>query len=160
MFKTGIGEDSHRFESKDSSKPCILGGVHIKDCPGFMASSDGDVILHAICNAFTSLTGVLILGGIADELCLKDGITDSSAYLVEAKRHLKGWSITHVACSLEAKKPKLKPYLEAIRENIAKLLEINLDQVGLTATSGEGLTNFGLGDGVRVQAIVSVQKEN
>ncbi len=159
MFKTGLGEDSHRFESKDSSKPCIMGGIYIKDCPGFMANSDGDVILHAICNAISSLTGVLILGGVADELCHKDGITDSSAYLLEAKKHLKGWLITHVACSVEAKRPKLKPHLLAIRQNVAKLLDLQEDQVGLTATTGEGLTDCGCGDGVKAQAIVTVQQK-
>ena len=93
MIKTGIGQDSHRFESTESSKPCMLGGVIFKDVPGFHANSDGDVIYHAICNAISSITGVLVLGGLADELCLKDGITDSSTYLQSAKETLKNHKI-------------------------------------------------------------------
>lgn len=155
IYKTGIGQDSHRFESADSSKPCILGGVHIKDTPGFIANSDGDVIYHALCNAISSVTGTLILGGIADDLCEKDGITDSSAYLLEAKKTLGSHQIVHIALSVEAKRPILKPYLNEIRENIAKLLGLKVSQVGITATTGEGLTDFGCGDGVQCFAMIT-----
>lgn len=159
MFKTGLGQDSHRFESKDSSKTCVLAGVRIKECPGFMANSDGDVIYHAICNAITSITGILILGGIADDLCHKDGITDSSAYLLEAKKTLGSWKISHVACSVEAKRPHLKNHLALMKKNIAEHLEIQEDQVGITVTSGEGLTDCGCGDGVNCLAIITVYQD-
>lgn len=159
MYATGIGEDSHRFESKDSSKPCILGGVHIKEVPGFLANSDGDVIYHAICNAITSLTGTLILGGIADELCLKDGITDSATYLERARDSLKDWKLSHVACSVEGKRPKLKDHLDEIKQNVARLLHLDCDQVGITATTGEGLSDCGCGDGVRCTALITAYKE-
>ncbi len=69
-FRTGIGQDSHRFLPPGSSKPCVIGGLIFDDAPGFMANSDGDIVFHAICNAISSLTGVLILGAIADDLCL------------------------------------------------------------------------------------------
>src|ERR1700722_10706288 len=95
--RTGIGQDSHRFLSPDSSKPCIIAGIIFDEVPGFNANSDGDIVFHAICNAITSLTGVLILGAIADDLCLKDGITDSEIYLREAMKTLGNQEITHVA---------------------------------------------------------------
>src|SRR5689334_2501911 len=104
--RTGIGQDSHRFLPQDSSKPCVIGGIVFDDAPGFIANSDGDVVLHAICNAISSLTGILILGGIADDLCLKDGITDSEIYLLEAMKTLGEQQVTHVAITIEAKKPK------------------------------------------------------
>lgn len=160
IFKTGLGQDSHRFESADSSKPCVLAGVHIKDIPGFSANSDGDVVYHAICNAISSVSGVLVLGGIADDLCHKDGITDSSAYLLEAKNTLKKEKIVHVALSIEGKRPKIKPHIQEMKQNIAKLLEIKESQVGITATTGEGLTDFGCGDGVQCVAIVSFSEES
>ena len=68
-IRTGIGQDSHRFLSSDSSKPCIIAGLIFEGCPGFNANSDGDVVFHAICNAISSVTGTLILGAIADDLC-------------------------------------------------------------------------------------------
>jgi 2-C-methyl-D-erythritol 2,4-cyclodiphosphate synthase len=153
--RTGIGHDSHRFLPPDSSKPCILGGVIFEDIPGFNANSDGDVILHAICNAISSLTGVLILGNIADDLCLKDGITDSEVYLVEAMKTLNDQQVTHVAISIEAKKPRFKERLIEMRQNIARIMHLDILQVGITATSGEGLTDFGCGDGVQAFAIIT-----
>lgn len=157
-FRTGIGQDSHRFLPSDSSKPCILAGLIFDDAPGFNANSDGDVVFHAICNAITSLTHVLILGGLADDLCLKDGITDSEVYLVEAMKTLGKQQITHVAITIEAKKPKFKSRLLEMRQNIARVMKLDVSQVGITATTGEGLTDFGCGDGVQVFAIVTTME--
>lgn len=156
--RTGIGQDSHRFLPADSSKPCILAGLIFDDVPGFNANSDGDVIFHAICNAISSLTGILILGDIADDLCLKDGITDSEVYLAEAMKTLGNQKITHVAITVEAKKPKLKHRLPEMRANIARVMNLDISQVGITATTGEGLTDFGCGDGVQAFAIVTTNE--
>ena len=153
--RTGIGQDSHRFLPAESAKPCILAGLIFEDAPGFMANSDGDVIFHAICNAITSLTGVLILGGIADDLCLKDGITDSEVYLRKAMETLGNQVVTHVSVTIEAMKPKFKNRLVEMRYNIARVMDLNISQVGITATSGEGLTDFGCGDGVQCFVIVT-----
>lgn len=159
--KTGIGHDSHRFENKDSSKPCIIAGHHFEDLPGFHANSDGDVVYHAICNAISSITHTLILGGIADELCSKDGITNSEVYLEEALKSLQkeGWHISHVAVSIEAKKPSFKEHLLKMRKNISKILKIETEDVGITATSGEGLSDYGCGDGVFAHSVITVYKE-
>lgn len=157
--RTGIGQDSHRFLPQDSSKPCILGGVVFENVPGFNANSDGDVVFHAICNAISSLTGILILGDIADDLCLKDGITDSEVYLREALKTLGKQKITHVAITIEAKRPKFKPKLLEMRENIARVMNLDISEVGITATSGEGLTDFGCGDGLQCFVIVTTQED-
>jgi 2-C-methyl-D-erythritol 2,4-cyclodiphosphate synthase len=154
-IRTGIGQDSHRFLPPGSAKPCIIGGVIFEGMPGFMANSDGDVVFHAICNAISSLTHVLILGGVADNLYFKEGITDSEVYLKEALKTLGKQKITHIAITIEAKKPKFKDKFLAMRENIARVMELEADQVGITATSGEGLTDFGCGDGVQCFAIVT-----
>lgn len=160
IVRTGIGQDSHRFLPADSSKPCILAGVVFEDAPGFNANSDGDVVYHAICNAISSLTHILILGAIADDLCLKDGITDSEIYLQKAMETLGPQQVTHVAITIEAKKPKFKRHLLSMRQNIARLMNLAVDQVGITATSGEGLTDFGCGDGVQAFVIVTTMENH
>lgn len=158
LFRTGIGQDSHRFLSPDSSKLCIIAGLIFENCPGFNANSDGDVAFHAICNAISSLTGILILGDIADDLCLKDGITDSEVYLKEAMKTLGKQKVIHVALTIEGKRPKFKPQILEMRQNIARVMGLDVTQVGITATSGEGLTDFGCGDGVQCFAIVTTKE--
>jgi len=155
--RTGIGQDSHRFLSPGSTKPCVIAGLIFEECPGFNANSDGDVVFHAICNAISSITGILILGAIADDLCMKNGITDSEVYLKEALKTLENQSITHVAISIEAKRPKFKDRLLEMRQNIARVLELDISQVGITASTGEGLTDVGCGDGIQCFAIVTTE---
>ncbi|OGN63571.1 MAG: 2-C-methyl-D-erythritol 2,4-cyclodiphosphate synthase [Chlamydiae bacterium RIFCSPHIGHO2_12_FULL_49_9] len=155
IFRTGIGQDSHRFLPEDSSKPCIIGGVIFDNVPGLSSESDGDVVYHAICNAITSLTGVRILGGIARDLCRKDGITDSEVYLKHALKTLKRQKIVHAALTIEGKRPRFEDKIDAMRKKIAHALEIHLEQVGITATSGEGLTDFGCGDGLQCICIIT-----
>lgn len=156
--RTGLGQDSHRFLPSYSTKPCVIGGLIFDETPGFNADSDGDVVLHALCNALTTLTGVSILGGIAEDLCMKDGITDSEVYLQEALKTLGKQKIVHVAISIEAKKPLFKERIPEMRENIARILNLLGSQVGITATSGEGLTDFGCGDGVQAFAIMTTEE--
>jgi len=157
-FKTGIGQDSHRFLSPDSSKPCVIAGRIFREVPGFHANSDGDVVYHAICNAITSITNVLILGGIADELCLNEGITDSAVYVKKAVESLEDDKISHVAISLEGLKPKFKEHLLEMRQNVADVLEIDVSQVGITATTGESLTNVGCGEGVSCICVINTHR--
>lgn len=159
-IRTGIGQDSHRFLPADSNKPCIVAGLIFDNIPGFMANSDGDIVFHALCNAISSLTGVLILGAIADDLCLKDGITDSEVYLKEAIKTLGSQKITHIAITIEAKKPKFKERLLEMRANIARVMGLQIHQIGITATSGEGLTDFGCGDGAQCFAIITTQESD
>jgi 2-C-methyl-D-erythritol 2,4-cyclodiphosphate synthase len=156
--RAGIGQDSHRFLPPGSSKPCVIAGLIFEDAPGFMANSDGDIVFHAICNAITSLSGTMILGAIADELCLRDGITDSEVYLLEALKTLNKQKIVHIAISIEAKKPKINPRVMEMRQNIARILKLDISQVGITATTGEGLTDFGCGDGAQCFAIVTTEE--
>ena|ERR1700733_9767309 len=158
-IRTGMGQDSHRFLNSDASKPCVLGGVIFNDVPGFIANSDGDVVFHAICNAISSLTGTLILGDIADDLCLKDGITDSEVYVKEALKTLGEQQIDHIAICIEAKKPRFKERLLEMRQNIARVMGLDVSQVGITATTGEGLTDFGCGDGVQALALITTSRD-
>jgi 2-C-methyl-D-erythritol 2,4-cyclodiphosphate synthase len=153
--RVGIGQDSHRFLPLDSSKPCVIGGLIFEGTPGLDADSDGDVIFHALCNAITSLTGVPILGGIAIDLCHKDGITDSQVYLERALMTLGNQKIEHVAFTIEGKRPRFQQRNLEMRQKIASVIKIDLGQVGLTATSGDGLTDFGCGDGLMCFCILT-----
>ncbi len=158
MHISAIGQDSHRFEPVGSSKPLMLGGVIINGHRGLMGNSDADVILHAITNAISGVSGVNILGKISDDLCLLQGITDSRVYLAEALKTLGAWKLIHVSISVEARRPHLSEHSEEIRQSIASLLSLTIENVGLTATSGEGLTEFGKGEGIQALVIVSACK--
>ena len=155
IYRCGIGQDSHRFLIEGAAKPCILGGIIFDDVPGLDADSDGDVVFHAICNAITSLSGVPILGGIARELCKKDGITDSQVYLEKALNTLDKQKIVHLAITMEGSKPHFQKKIDSMRYNISSILNIQIDQVGITATSGDGLTDFGCGRGLQVFCILT-----
>ncbi len=155
-IKTGLGQDSHRFEGK-TGKALILGGVKFDHPQGLKANSDGDVILHALTNCVSSITGNNILGAKADELC-KLGITDSYEYLKLALDGLHDWRIQHVAIAIECLLPKISPQLDMLKINIAKLMHTSVDNIGITATTGEGLSAFGRGEGIQVFSIITVAK--
>ena len=154
-MKVGIGQDSHRFDSNNTTKKLILGGVTIPNHMPLLGNSDADVILHSITNAISGITCVNILGSIADDMC-QSGKTDSSAYLIRALSYLNpSYAISHISISIECKTPKLAPYIDDIRNNLSKLLNIPTSSIGITATSGEGLTDFGKGLGIQVFSIVT-----
>jgi len=157
MNLTSIGQDSHRFESANSKKPLILGGLIIDNCIGLSGNSDADVVLHAITNAISGISCVNVLGKISDELCLRNGITDSKVYLQKALDTLTKYKIVHVSISIEALKPHFARHISAMRLSIASLLGLEIDHVGITATTGEGLTEFGKGEGIQVLAILTVE---
>lgn len=159
MIKVAIGQDSHGFIEGKSDKRLILGGILIDNCPGLSGNSDADVVLHAITNAVSGISCVNILGRIADDLCLKKGITDSRVYIEKALETLNGKKIIHVSISIEALRPKLSPCIERMRESIANLLNIKPMSVGITATTGEGLTEFGKGNGIFCTVILTVQDD-
>lgn len=154
--RTGLGQDSHKFEF-DKEKQLVLGGVNIDGCEGLKGNSDADAVLHAVTNAISGITGVNILGGIADDLC-KSGVTDSAVYLEKGLEYLGNKEITHVSISIECKKPKITPHIEKMKKRIADLLSIDMSDVGITATTGEGLTEFGKGNGIQTFAVVTTQE--
>jgi 2-C-methyl-D-erythritol 2,4-cyclodiphosphate synthase len=159
-FIIGIGQDSHRFLDEDSTKPCVIAGLIFHGIPGLSADSDGDVVYHSICNAITSITHVPILGKIAPELVKKAGITDSQIYLQKAYQTLSNQEIIHVALTVEGKKPRMQSKVDQMRQNVANVLKIKQSQVGITVTSGDGLTSFGCGEGLQCFCILTVKSVN
>lgn len=155
-MKVGIGQDSHRFDFSNTEKKLILGGVVFEDCLPLEGNSDADVILHSITNAISGVTCVNILGKTSDDMCFNQGITDSREYLKEALKYLDDSRIVHVSISVECQTPKITPKIPELRKSISSLLGIPENCVGITATTGEGLTQFGQGNGVQVFSCVTV----
>ena len=153
----GIGQDSHRFDFEDSEKKLILGGVIFEGAPPLEGNSDADVILHSITNAISGVTCVNILGPVSDDLCLNKGIKDSRVYLRESLKYLNGRRIIHLSISIECLKPKITPKIPELRKSISELLSIPENSVGITATTGEGLTQFGQGKGIQVFSCITVE---
>ena len=154
-MKVAIGQDSHKFDfNKETNTELILGGVVFESEIPMHANSDGDVILHAITNSISGITGVNILGSIADGMC-QNGITDSKEYLKEALKYLHN-SIVHLSICVECKVPKISHKIEQIKECISSILNIPTTSIGITATTGEGLTEFGKGNGISVFVCITV----
>lgn len=157
-IKTGIGQDSHRFDFEDKNKSLVLANVIFPHEPPLQGNSDADVMLHAVTNAISGITGVNILGKIADDLC-DQGITNSVVYLQEALKYLGKWEICHISCSIEAKRPKITPKIAEMRVRLSQLLNLTIDDIGITATTGEGLTAFGRGEGIQVICIATAMNK-
>lgn len=160
QYISAIGQDSHRFIDENScekGKKLILAGVLIPDMPGLSGNSDADVVFHAITNAISGITCENVLGSMADKMC-SEGITDSREYLEYALNTLSGMEIVHISLSIECQKPKISPFIDNFRKSISKTVGISESCIGITATSGEGLTPFGKGLGISVFCIISVRR--
>jgi len=161
-FRVGLGQDSHRFSHVHEKRPLMLGGVKIIGYLGLKGNSDADVILHSLFNALAQVIGWKSLGSHADKMCKEDGITDSKEYLKEPLKRLKAmdYEITTVGITIECKEPKIDPVSDEIRKSVAEILEIEPEQVGIIATSGEKLTPFGRGEGIQVFSVVTAIHKN
>jgi 2-C-methyl-D-erythritol 2,4-cyclodiphosphate synthase len=151
-MRIGIGQDSHRF---DKNKKLVFGGVTFKNYCGFKANSDGDVLIHSLCNALSSAIGGESLSTWADDMCQK-GITDSREYLKYIFNLLSlKFNISNVSISVEAQIPRLTSAEKKIVKNsLAEILKININQIGITYTSGQDLTSFGKKEGIQVFSTV------
>jgi 2-C-methyl-D-erythritol 2,4-cyclodiphosphate synthase len=158
-FKAALGQDSHRFEAARFAKPLMLGGIVVHGCPGLKGNSDADVVLHAVTNAVSGISGKNILGRVADRMCLDQGISDSRAFLKKAIATLGPYRLVHVSVCIEGKRPKLARHLPAMRKSLARLCSLSVRDIGITATTGEGLTAFGRGLGIQAFAVVSAEKK-
>jgi 2-C-methyl-D-erythritol 2,4-cyclodiphosphate synthase len=157
LVRVGFGTDSHRIEEADQ-KPLILGTVKLNETISLMAKSDGDVILHALFNALSQACGGESLGYYADPLFAK-GITDSREYIKIALRMVSdiGYRVNNIGIMVEAKRPYVSIRdIKKMMIGIAELTGIAEGDVGITFTSGEELTSFGRGEGILVQAVVTL----
>lgn len=155
--RVGLGLDSHPFDSRKRS--LILAGVKLSPSGGLAGNSDGDVILHSLINALSSAIGGGSISTYADSLCAK-GIRDSCKYLekVLEKLQKENSQIVNVSVALEALKPKLEKHFPKLKNSLSKLLSIPVACIGITATTGEGLTSFGRGEGIQCFVIVLLRQ--
>lgn len=161
LYRTGLGQDHHAFDPDSKPGNLLLAGCSIPHSHTFSANSDGDVLFHALTNACSSLSGSPFLGTRADLLC-QQGIRNSRIYLEEAWKELQivhpGIQAVHLAVSIEAHSPKLAPYLPEITGVLRNFFELPAGSVGITATTGEGLTGMGRGEGLAVLAILTTRE--
>ncbi|MEW6616239.1 MAG: 2-C-methyl-D-erythritol 2,4-cyclodiphosphate synthase [Thermodesulfobacteriota bacterium] len=154
-MKVGFGYDVHQLVE---GRKLILGGVEIPYKEGLLGHSDGDVLLHAICDALLGAIGAGDLGKHFPESDLKfKGI--SSLELLRVVKILKEerrFRTNNIDCTVVAQNPKLAEYIPRMEENIAEALEIDARKVNVKATTTEGLGFTGRGEGIAAYAVVSV----
>ena len=108
-------------------------------------------------DAVSGVTGCTVIGAVADALC-KEGIAESKAYLRLALESLGDWRISHLSVALECSRPMIDPKVPALRNSLASLLGVQIEDVCITATSGEGLSDCGRGQGINATAIITAIK--
>lgn len=157
-MRIGLGQDSHRFS--DLPKPLVFGGVKFDDYLGLKGNSDADVLIHSLCNALSSSIGGESLSTWADNLC-QQGVTDSREYLKYIYNVVtKDFIINNISISVEAQIPRLtSDQKNAVKQQLANLLQISFNQVGITYTSGEDLTPFGQKQGIQVFSTVLLSEK-
>lgn len=156
-MRIGHGYDVHRLVE---GRELILGGVKIPYEKGLLGHSDADVLLHAISD---SLLGAAALGDIgkhfpdtdesfkgADSLLLLEKV----CFLLKEK----GYKIVNIDATVLAQRPKLKDYIEKMRENIARACKTDIDAISVKATTEEGLGFTGTGEGIAAHAVCLIQK--
>ena len=144
-LRIGHGFDSHRLVE---GRPCFLGGVAIDSPVGPEGHSDGDVILHALADALLGAAAAGDLGTLFGEERLEWKGASSSRFVEEVLARTGPRAILNVDITVVGLRPRLAPYREPMRERIAALLGIEKAQVSVKACSGNGLTDFGRGEGV------------
>lgn len=158
-FRIGFGYDVHAFAE---NRKLILGGVEIPHTKGLAGHSDADVLLHSICDA---MLGALSLGDIGKHFpdTSKDFKDIDSRILLERTNQLikeKGYLIGNVDATIAMQKPKLSPYIQKIREEISAVLQCNIEQVSVKATTTEELGFVGKEEGVSSYSVVLLYKAN
>ena len=154
-MRIGIGYDIHRMVA---GRKLILGGVEIPYERGLLGHSDADVLAHAICDA---ILGAVALGDIGRHFPDTDprfeGIS-SLKLLGEVKRMIEGrYRISNVDSIIIAERPKLAPYIDQMRANIAGTLNLRIDQVSVKATTSERLGPIGKGEAIAAWASVLIE---
>ena len=154
-MRIGHGYDTHRFAA---GRPLILGGVAIPHDQGLLAHSDGDVVIHALCDA---LLGAAALGDLGthfpdDDSDFKD--IDSRNLLRKTRTLLadKGWKLVNADITIIAEGPKLAPHIDAMRANLSADLGVHQGAVSIKATTNEKMDAVGQKQGIAVHAVALI----
>lgn len=153
-----MGFDVHQLEE---GKDFWLGGIKLVAEKGAVGHSDADVLIHAICDA---LLGAANLGDIGFHFSNTDARwkgMQSAFFLQEATRMIteKGWQIENIDCSLCLEKPKINPYIPAMKQVLAPLMEISEELISIKATTNERMGYVGREEGVNAYAVVLLRKD-
>ena len=157
MTRTGIGFDIHRFVT---GRKLILGGVEIPSPEGLDGHSDADVLCHALADA---LLGAIADGDIGQHFPntdprWKNADSVELLRLVVLRVNAKGFHVVNVDAMITAEKPKVMPYAQRMRERLAPVLGVTIDDVSVKATTMEGLGAIGRGEGIAVMAVATVSR--
>ena len=158
QIRTGLGYDVHRLAKGET---LWLGGVLIPHYKGTVAHSDGDVLIHAICDA---LLGALALGDIGLHFPDNDNSyknVDSKLLLFKVAQMIqeRGWRLSNLDSTISAQQPKLRPHIDTMRACMAELLSVDIEAVSVKATTTEKLGFEGVEDGISALASVLLIKE-
>ncbi len=154
-FRVGIGNDLHRLAS---GRKLILGGVRISSERGPISHSDGDALAHAVCDALLGAAALGDIGTHFPDSSPKWRGAASLRFLRHAQKLLAkaGFAIVNVDATLGLERPKLAPYIPAMRKKLAAALHIKLEQVSVKAKTGEGVDAVGQGEAIRADAVALV----
>ncbi len=152
-MRVGQGYDAHRFAP---GRPLILGGVKIDHPFGLEAHSDGDVLIHALCDALLGAAGLRDIGFHFPDSRDEYKNIDSRHLLrrVMALLEHEGWLLGNADITVVAQAPKLSPHIETMREQISKILRTGLKNINIKATTTEGMGFAGRGEGIACYAVV------
>lgn len=160
-FRIGHGVDVHRFADRDEADASIiLGGVSIAHNRRLLAHSDGDVLIHALCDA---LLGAIAAGDIGRHFPDNDNQyrnIDSTVLLQRVDKMLQesGYKTGNVDITIIAQSPRMAPHIEAMRARLAQILCVHNTQINIKATTTEGLGFAGRHEGIAVHAVAIVYK--
>jgi 2-C-methyl-D-erythritol 2,4-cyclodiphosphate synthase len=152
MMRIGHGYDAHRF---GAGRPLVLGGVAVPHDQGLLAHSDGDVLIHALCDALLGAAGLGDIGRHFPDGSKDYENIDSRILLRKVADLLRGKSLRvgNVDVTVIAQRPKLAPHVAAMCRNLAKDLQIGEGQVNIKATTTEGMGFTGRGEGIAAHAV-------
>ena len=157
-MRVGIGYDVHRLVR---GRRLFLGGFEFENSEfGLEGHSDADVLLHALMDAILGAAGLNDIGHYFPNTDEKYKGIRSTELLKQVKEEIqnKGFKICNIDMIVVAEYPRLSPYIDKIKESIAKILEIKLDQIGLKATTEEGLGFTGAKEGIAAHAIALIEE--
>ena len=156
-YRVGFGYDSHRFAP---GRPLVIGGIVIPYELGLAAHSDGDVLIHAVCDALLGAAGLKDIGTwFPDNDDTWKG-ADSTVLLTKVMELLaeRGWQVNNLDCTLVLEKPKMKPYIDKIIEKLSSILQTSQDQIAVKAKTNEKMGFTGAGEGIAAVAAVTLRK--
>ncbi len=159
MFRIGIGWDTHRLAE---GRPLVLGGVRITADRGAEGHSDGDVLAHALADAILGALGEGDLGLHFPDNDPQWKDADSLQLLarVNGLAHARGFRVVNADSTITLERPRLRDHIEAMRELLARTLDVDIGCVSVKAKTGEGLDAVGRGEAVTVQAVVLLSDES